>query len=131
MKLINEIKEILKEERYHQLATASSDGIPNVCCISSFYIEDDETIIIVDNFFNKTRNNVIENPRVSLLFRKDKSAYQIKGQCRYIIEGPVYDKARSWMKSKGDVYPAKGALIVTIEEIYKSKPGPDAGKKIA
>jgi predicted pyridoxine 5'-phosphate oxidase superfamily flavin-nucleotide-binding protein len=130
MKLTEEIKKILGEEKYHQLATASAKGIPNVCCIACYYLKDDETIVIVDNFFNKTKNNLLENPLVSLLFRKEKICYQVKGKGKYLTEGPEYEEARKWMKAKGDIYPAKGALVVGVEEIYNSIPGPDAGKKI-
>ena len=64
------------------------------------------------------------------MVRKDKVAYQIKGKCRYVDTGAEYEKARKWMKSKGDKYPAKGALIITVKEIFNSTCGPDAGESI-
>lgn len=130
MKIPKEIKELFENEKYHQLATASVNGVPNVSTIGGKYVRDDETIVIVDNYMNKTLENVLSNPFVAILVRKEKIAYQIKGKCRYVNEGTDYEEARKWMKSKGDKYPAKGALIITVEEIFNSMTGPDAGKRI-
>ncbi len=90
----------------------------------------DETIVIIDNYLNKTLKNILLNPNVSILIRKDKIAYQIKGKCKYVNKGKDYEEARNWMKSKGEKYPAKGTLIMSIDEIFNSTIGPDAGEMI-
>lgn len=130
MKIPKEVKEIFENEKYHQLATASVSGVPNVSAVGAKYVRDSETIVIVDNYMNKTLDNVLSNPLVAIFVRREKIAYQIKGKCKYVNKGPEYEEARKWMKSKGEKYPAKGALIITVEEIFNSTAGPEAGKRI-
>ncbi len=130
MKIPDKIQKILKEEKYHQLATCSKTGIPNVCTVGAIDILDDETIIIIDNYFRKTKENFLENPAVAILLRMDRECYQIKGTSEYKQEGEVYQNARKWMKSKGDHYPAKGVLVIKVNACFNSMSGPEAGKAI-
>lgn len=130
MNLPKEVKEIFVNKEYHQLATVSIEGVPNICNIGGKYIRDDNKIVIVDNFMKKTISNIKSNPRISILVRREKESYQIKGSCEYLTEGEEYEKTYKWMKSKGDKYPAKGAIIVSVEEVYNSTTGSNAGKRI-
>lgn len=124
-------KQLFIEEGCHQLATASSNGIPNACHIGAKYLREDGKIVVIDNFMKKTKANVLENPNVAILLRCGKESYQLKGVCTYVDEGEEYEAARKWMKSKGDKYPAKGALIIEVTEVYDSTPGDNAGEKMA
>ena len=130
MNLPKEVKEIFVNEKYHQLATTSIEVAPNICNIGGKYIRDDNKVVIVDNHMKKTIDNIKANPKVSILIRREKESYQIKGSCKYITEGKEYEEAYKWMKSKGDKYPAKGAIIVNVEEVYNSMTDSDAGKRI-
>ncbi len=130
MDLPEKIKKIFIDEPVHQLATASKSGVPNVCSVGAKYLLDDATIIVVDNYFRKTLNNILENPFAAVLIRIQKESYQIKGSCSYLTSGPVYEQARKWMKEKGDKYPAKGAVQIKVEEIYNSSAGSGSGDRI-
>ncbi|MDD5503816.1 MAG: pyridoxamine 5'-phosphate oxidase family protein [Candidatus Omnitrophica bacterium] len=130
MKIPKKVKDIFNNEPVHQLATSSKNGVPNVCNAGAKYLLDDETIIIVDNYMNKTLANILENPLVAILVRSGKESYQIKGRCSYLNSGPLYEDARKWMKSMGEKYPAKGALKIEIEEIFDANSGSGAGEKI-
>jgi len=130
MKIPDEVREIFKNEKCHQLATASAEGVPNICNVGAKYLRDDDTIVIVDNYMKKTLDNLLSNPNVSVLIRREKVSYQIKGKCRYINKGPDYEEAKKWMKSVAEKYPAKGALIIAVEDIFDSTTGSNAGKSI-
>ena len=130
MKIPDKVKEIFENEKYHQLATASAESVPNVSNIGGKYLRDDDTIVVVDNHMKKTIANILSNPNVSILIRREKLSYQIKGKCKYVNEGIEYEEARKWMKSVAEKYPAKGALIITIEDIFDSTTGPNAGTSI-
>ena len=45
------------------LATASPDGTPNVVPIGFARPIDEDTILIADNYMNKTRKNLEQNPQ--------------------------------------------------------------------
>jgi predicted pyridoxine 5'-phosphate oxidase superfamily flavin-nucleotide-binding protein len=129
MLLSEPIKDIFITEKYHQLGTCSKDGIPNVCYVGAKFLTDDGKIVIVDNYMLKTKDNLLENPNVSLMMRRGGEAYQLKGHCTYVTEGDIYEEARKRMKSKGEKYPAKGALIIEVETMYNSAAGEHAGEK--
>jgi predicted pyridoxine 5'-phosphate oxidase superfamily flavin-nucleotide-binding protein len=56
------VKDIFNNEPVHQLATSSKNGVPNVCNAGAKYLFNDETIIIIDNYMDKTLANILENP---------------------------------------------------------------------
>jgi len=130
MKMPKKVKDIFNNEPVHQLATSSKNGVPNISNAGAKYLLDDETIIIVDNYMNKTLSNIIENPAVAILLRSGKESYQIKGSCGYLTSGVLYEEAKKWMKSIGEKYPAKGVLKIKVEHIYNSNSGAGAGEKL-
>ncbi|MDD2411280.1 MAG: pyridoxamine 5'-phosphate oxidase family protein [Bacteroidales bacterium] len=130
MILKKEIAEIFEQEQLHQFATASCDGIPNICTIGAKYIREDGKIVVIDNYFNKTLSNLKENPEVAILVRREKESYQIKGTAVYVSEGKEFEEAYKWMKAVNEKYPAKGAVIITVHSVYNSIAGPTAGDKI-
>ena len=131
MELTGDVKDIFENVMCHQMATSSLDGVVNISNIGAKYLREDGAIVVVDNYMKKTKDNVIANPRVAILVRREKLSFQIKGTCRYVDEGPEYEAARSWMKAKAEKYPAKGALIITSEAVYDSTTGPCAGELVS
>lgn len=59
--LTDEIRESLAGTKTAFFATASKNGIPNVVPIGAFKVFDDGTILVSDQFFNKTLANMKEN----------------------------------------------------------------------
>ena len=49
------------------VATAAADGTPNVTFLSRVRLVDDERIALSNQFFSKTTQNLIENPRASVM----------------------------------------------------------------
>ena len=49
------------------VATAAADGAPNVTFLSRVRFVDDERIALSNQFFSKTTQNLIENPRASVM----------------------------------------------------------------
>ena len=100
------------------LTTVSKAGVANsiyATCVSKY---NDETIIVADNYFDKTRKNILTGSRqgVILFITDDNKAYQIKGNLEYHIEGPIYDDMKSWNDPK---HPGHAAVAVKVKEVYK------------
>ncbi|MDD1772240.1 MAG: pyridoxamine 5'-phosphate oxidase family protein [Methanomassiliicoccales archaeon] len=133
VKMPTEVKEALSKQKPVPIATATKDGTPNVIFIGLLKILDDETIMLVDNFFLKTAANLSENPRISLLCydTETKKSYQIKGSVKVQRSGPQFDEMRKWVQSVNPKLPAKAAIIVKVEAVYDAMWGPSAGKLIA
>jgi predicted pyridoxine 5'-phosphate oxidase superfamily flavin-nucleotide-binding protein len=133
VKMPPDVRQTLEKQKPLPIATASSDGTPNVVFVGLFKVLDDETVMIVDNFFNKTATNLAENPKISLLCYspETKKSFQIKGSVTSCKEGQTYDEMKSWVKGVNDKLPAKSCAIVQVSEIYNAMWGPGAGEKIA
>ena len=96
--------------------TVSSDGIANsiyVSCVSKY---DEETLVVADNYFNKTRENILSGSKGVLLFiTEENKAYQIKGTIQYCKEGAVFDDMQKWNPEK---HPGVAAAALKVEEVY-------------
>ncbi|MBE6527226.1 MAG: pyridoxamine 5'-phosphate oxidase [Thermoplasmata archaeon] len=136
MALDAKVKQIFADHgagpRIFALATASKEGVPNVVPIGFLWVEGDE-IRVIDNFLNKTLENIKSNPicAVYAMGGKDgKECVQVKGKAVYETSGPEYEAAFKMARSKSDKYPAKGLVRITPCAVYDTTPGPNAGKKL-
>ncbi|MEM4405812.1 MAG: pyridoxamine 5'-phosphate oxidase family protein [Candidatus Methanomethylicaceae archaeon] len=136
---VKETLEAAQKERRLVVATSSKSAVPNAAPIGILKIVNDETLLIVDNYFLKTRQNLEENPHVSIsawhMEEKEgslstKAAYQLKGRAKIVSSGELYERVRTEIKSKRPELPVKAIVLIKVEEIYDSKSGPNAGKPI-
>lgn len=134
-KMTQRMREIFEKQETLVLATASKDGIPNVVPINAKKIIDEETLLISDQFFQKTLRNLKENPRVAITIWDKLEGYQIKGTVTIETSGTRYEETARWIDAVGKKLNlplhSKGALIVKIEELYNVSPGEQAGTRIA
>ena len=133
VKLTDEMKEDFAKMKIFPFATASKDGEPNVIPIGMCDLQEDgETIWIADNYFNKTRNNLDENPRGAIYVwgPEIKGCYQIKGDFEIKTDGEEYENMYKTVKKMGERFPAKALAIMKITEVYECKSGDGAGKQL-
>ena len=130
IKVTEEIKESLKGTKIAFLATSSRDGAPNVVPIAAFKFMDDETLLISDQFFNKTLKNLQENPRISLVWWGEKGGFQVKADITIHTEGEIFRQNVEWVRGIKETLRPKSAIVGKITDVYLIKSGPDAGKKI-
>ena len=131
--LTEEMIESIKAVPVFPLATASKDGIPNVAPMGMVFVVDPETIWIADNYMNKTRFNVEENPKASLYVygAGAKGCLQIKADVTVATEGPDFEKLVALAYEKKPTLNPKAVLILKITNLFTCAPGPDAGAKLA
>jgi len=117
------------------LATSTADGIPNAVPIGAKKIIDLQTVLISDQFFNKTLANLKTNPKASLMYWEGHEGYQLKGTVTIETSGDRFDETARWIEARsaevGFPLKSKGAIILKIEEIYGIGPGPKAGRRLA
>ena len=98
------------------LTTVDESGVPNaiyVTCVNKF---SDDIIVVADNYFHKTRDNIMAGSKASLLFiTKSNKSYQIKGNITYHDSGPVFDDMKKWNPSK---HPGHAAAAIKVKEVY-------------
>jgi len=96
--------------------TVDTNGVPNAIyatCVSKF---DEETLVVADNYFDKTQRNILAGSKGSILFitNEDKS-YQIKGTIEYHKDGVIFDDMKKWNPEK---LPGHAAAALKVEKVY-------------
>ena len=115
-KLPPAVKEAILKQEFFPVATCDRQGIPNVVYIKYLKVVDDQTVLIADNYLQKTRDNILSNPQLSfVVLDKEKGSYQIKGAAKRMIDGPLYGEIQKWVPAK---YPREAAIVVTVEQVY-------------
>jgi predicted pyridoxine 5'-phosphate oxidase superfamily flavin-nucleotide-binding protein len=102
------------------LATVDENGMPNAIYATCVNLFDQKYFVVANNFFNKTKANILAGSKASLLFitkgeiGKQKS-YQIKGTIEFQSEGEIFEEMKRWNPPK---LPGHSAAVLTVEEIY-------------
>ena len=98
------------------LSTVNGDGIPNsiyASCVSKF---NEDTIVVANNYFSKTLENILAGSKGSILFiTKAEKSYQIKGSIEYHKEGSIFEDMKKWNPKK---HPGHAATVLKVEEVY-------------
>ena len=98
------------------LATVSPDGMPNIIYATCVGLFGDSQLVVADNYFDKTRRNLLAGGKGALLFRsKNGKAYQVKGTLEYHTNGEVFEQMKTWNPPQ---HPGHGAAALRIEEVY-------------
>ncbi|MBN2233566.1 MAG: pyridoxamine 5'-phosphate oxidase family protein [Opitutales bacterium] len=98
------------------LSTVNASGIPNAIYASCVQLYDASHLIVADNYFSKTRSNLLETAKGSVLFlTKEGKSFQIKGHIEYHKEGPFYTNMKEWNPAK---HPGHAAAVLCVEEAY-------------
>ena len=128
------MQELFNKVRTPVLSTATPNGIPNAVPVGAKKIIDSETILISDQFLNKTLANMQANPHVALTFWEGHEGYQLKGTVTIETSGQRFEETARWIQEMseraGFPLKSKGAVILKIEEIFGVSPGPGAGKRL-
>jgi uncharacterized protein len=129
------MQKLLDKVSFAILATSTKNGIPNAVPIGAKKIIDSETVLVSDQFFNKTIINLRDNPTASLTFWEGHEGYQLKGTVAIETSGDRFDETARWIEERsaevGFPLKSKGAIILKVEEIYGIGPGPKAGRRLA
>ncbi|MBN2166892.1 MAG: pyridoxamine 5'-phosphate oxidase family protein [Marinilabiliaceae bacterium] len=97
------------------LTTVSSVGIPNSIYATQVALFEDK-VLIANNKFNKTLDNIKHNNKATVLFITKKSkSYQLKGNIQYKIDGDEFVNMKKW--NRADL-PGYGVAVLTVDEIY-------------
>ena len=114
------------------IATCARDGTPNVSYISEVHYIDREHVALSYQFFSKTRQNVLENPRATVIVIHPETAAQYKLAVRYLRtedSGPLFECMRAKLAGIAShagmtgVFKLRGADVYHVEsvtEIYRT-----------
>lgn len=129
--MLNETVTKLLKENLWDLATCA-DGVPNVVPVAFKDVTPDGKLVVGDVFLATTLENLAKNEgriAVSAYDAKALAGYQIKGTAVHVTEGPVVETFKAMVEQMfHGAATAKGALIITPEQVIVTTPGPDNKK---
>ena len=132
-KIIENVKNVFNKTAIYAVATASKEGLPNVVQIHFVKIyNEDDTILLVDNFMDKTLKNIEENPyiAISVWDMDKKQAFQLKGVASIMTSGKPFDDALDWVQKAMPQLKPKSAILLKVTHVYNCQPGPELGKEL-
>ena len=98
------------------LATVDAEGVPNAIyatCVSRY---SEDTFVVADNFFHKTKSNILNGSHGTLLFiTKKGKAYQLKGTFEYHTSGAIFDDMKQWNPER---LPGHAAAALNVEAVF-------------
>lgn len=98
------------------LTTVDAEGTPNSIYATCVRKAGEDTFVVADNFFNKTRANILAGSKGALLFiTAEGKAYQVKGTIEYHTEGAVFDAMKQWNPER---LPGHAATALKVEQVY-------------
>lgn len=98
------------------LSTVSSNRTPNSVYVAEIQYDAEKGFVVADNYFDKTRKNIHNGSRGSILFiTKDRKSYQVKGTFTYHTDGPIFEYMQTWHNPK---HPGVAAVCLNVEEIF-------------
>jgi adenylate cyclase len=78
--------------------TCDAEGNPNATYLSQVFLVDDRHVALSCQFFNKTKRNVLENPRACVFIHDPSSFETFRLYVKYVraeTQGPLFDRMRS------------------------------------
>ena len=104
------------------LCTCSKDGVPNAAILSHVDYVDARHVALSFQFFNKSKRNILENPKalVRILDPDTLQAYALR--LRYIrteTEGPVFESMRLRIEAIASYSGLKGIFKLLGADIYE------------
>ena len=127
-KLNNEVVTFLSKNDVWVLSTC--DVTPNACPMYFKKIDKQGNLVLFDVFMKKGLENLAKNNKVAVTVFNvwTLQGYQLKGTAAYSTD-PVLVAEGNKQTRKMNL-PTKGAVIVSVEEVFVQTPGPDVGKKL-
>ncbi len=104
------------------LVTCSKDGVPNVTYISQVHLLKDDHIAISYQFFNKTKDNLLQNPQASLLVIDPISCVQYRFQLQYVKQqtsGAAFEKVKTKLDAVASMSGMSKVFRLKGIDVYK------------
>ena len=123
---VDAIRECLEGAIPAVIVTCARDGTPNVSNLSQVQYVDSEHVALSYQFFNKTRQNVLEDPRATVLVVHPTTAARYRLRLRYLrteSAGPLFENMKAKLAGiashtgMSGVFRLLGADVYRVQEV--------------
>ncbi|OPF61629.1 GAF domain-containing protein [Hydrogenophaga sp. H7] len=104
------------------MATTAADGTPNVAYISQVFHVDERHVALSFQFFNKTRRNILEHPRATVLLLHPVTAQFYRLHLRYLrteTGGPVFESMKAQLAGIASHSGMASVFVLRGSDIYE------------
>ncbi len=97
-------------------STVNREGMPNSIYSTCNSKYDEGAILVADNYFDKTKKNILSQSIGTILFITDQDkSYQLKGKVKYYTEGKIFEDMKKWNPER---LPGHGVASLEVEKVY-------------
>jgi adenylate cyclase len=104
------------------IATCARDGTPNVSYISEVHYVDPQHVALSFQFFSKTRQNVLENPRATVVVIHPETGAQYRLAVRYLRtedSGPLFECMKAKLAGIASHAGMTGVFRLRGSDVYR------------
>jgi hypothetical protein len=104
------------------VATCAADGTPNVSVVSQVHYVDRDHVALSFQFFNKTRQNVLANPRAAALVIHPETGAQFRLEVEYLrteTAGPLFENMKAKLAGIASHTGMSGVFRLQGSDIYR------------
>jgi adenylate cyclase len=104
------------------IATCAPDGTPNVSFVSQVHYVDEEHVALSFQFFSKTRENVLANPRASVLALHPETGGVYRFELAYLrteTDGPLFESMKAKLAGIASHTGMSGVFRLLGADVYR------------
>lgn len=118
---LDDIRDCLEGAIPGVMATCAPDGTPNVAYLSQVEYVDAHHVALSFQFFNKTRRNVLAQPRVEILVAHPLTGALYRIRARYLAtqtEGPLFERMKAKLSGIASHSGMAGVFHLLGSDVY-------------
>ena len=119
---VDAIRECLEGAIPAVIVTCAADGTPNVSNLSQVQYVDSEHVALSYQFFNKTRQNVLNDPRATVLVVHPATAVRYRLRLRYLrteAAGPLFENMKAKLAGIASHTGMSGVFRLLGADVYR------------
>jgi adenylate cyclase len=119
---VDAIRDCLEGALPAMVATCAQDGTPNVSYVSQVNYVDGGHVALTFQFFNKTRENVLANPRAAVLVVNPQTAARYRLEVEYLrteTEGPLFESMKAKLAGIASHTGMTGVFRLRGADVYR------------
>ena len=131
VRLTEDMKRVLNEQRLGFIASVCPDGTPNLSPKGTTAVWDDEHLIFADICSPGTVANLQQQPivEINVVDPVARKGYRFKGPAAVYEDGPLFEQALAFYRQRGTTSPIRHIVLVRVERaVPLISPAYDQGK---